>query len=137
TRLAARDDPGGLRLLARGGVLVEGATRCGGVDPALELEVRRPHAASATVFGRGPQPTGQRLHGRPVAQVLEPLPGGHSNALLLLLDARHNVKNARSAGGRHGTRALAWALAWLDRAEERAGCARMLTPWGTGRRCAT
>ena len=40
----------------------------------------------------------ERLGRRAVVQVLQPLLGGSANALLLLLDVRHGVKNPRSAG---------------------------------------
>lgn len=73
------------------------------VDPALKLEMGGANALCVAFVDGAAQPTGQRLHRRAVAQVLEPLASGTADALLLLLDVRHDVKNARIASGRHGT----------------------------------
>ena len=47
-----------------------------------------------------PEPLGQRLHGRAVAQVLEPLAGGDPDALLLLANVGHSVKTPAPRAGR-------------------------------------
>ena len=81
---------GSLRLLAGGGVPVDRAAGSRPVDHADELAVLGLDVR-ALIHGRAQAPR-QRLDRRPVAQVLEPLAGGDTDALLLLLDVRHGVK---------------------------------------------
>jgi len=59
------------------------------VDRPDEPDVRRGDAVGVAVCDRIAQPPGERLHRRPVADVLEPILGGRADALLLLLDVRH------------------------------------------------
>src|SRR5581483_5418691 len=56
--------------------------------------------SSASPSDGRPQPPCQRLHRRAVAQVLEPLPCGAADTLLLLADVRHSVKTPARAAGR-------------------------------------
>jgi len=72
------------------------------VEPAHELTVLGlDPILVAGLHGRA-EPLGQRLRSRLVAQILQPLLGSGTNALLLLLDVRHVVKR----GPR--TRARGW-----------------------------
>src|SRR5437588_9863328 len=75
------------------------------VDRADEPDVRRADPLAVVVCDRVAEPTSQRLHRRAVADVLEPLLGGRSHALLLLLDVRHSVAMPAFRGPGDGTRA--------------------------------
>src|SRR5688572_11065121 len=87
--LGAGGEPGGLCLLAGGPVRVDRADRRSPVDAAHELAMGARYLLAIAV-GRGRlEPLVQRLRGRAVAQVLEPLAGGDVYAALLLLDVRH------------------------------------------------
>src|SRR5262249_48824746 len=81
-----------LRLLAGGRVLVERSAGGGLVDPADELTMLRGHRLLVPVGYRPLQPSRQRLHGRAIAQVLEPLARSDPHPLLLLLNVRHSAK---------------------------------------------
>jgi hypothetical protein len=95
-RGVARDERGDARLLARRGVLVQRALRRRLVDRAHEQEVLgRDRVGVAAGDGRL-EALRQRLHGRPVAKVLVPLPLGDPDALLLLLDVGHVERKARA-----------------------------------------
>src|SRR5207253_2060980 len=94
------DDPRGLRLAAGGGVAMESAARGSLVDPAHELAMLLVDLRLVPAVDRSPQALRQRLDGRAVAEVLQPLPRCEPDALLLLLDVRHSVKTpaARAPG---------------------------------------
>jgi hypothetical protein len=70
------------------------ARRCA-IDPAHELAVLCGRASRLSVCDRCLEPPRQRLDGRSIAQVLEPLARGRADALLLLLDVRHEREKAR------------------------------------------
>ena len=82
-------EPRGLRLLARGRVLVERAVRCGAVDPPLQRRVLVRDLILVAGLDGSLQPPRDRLDRRAVAEVVQPVLGGGSDALLLLLDVRH------------------------------------------------
>ena len=65
------------------------------LDEAAMLGLDR---VGVAVLDRRREPLRQRLDRRAVAQVLEPLVGGGTNALLLLPDVRHARENARARG---------------------------------------
>ena len=87
--LALRDEPRGLGLLPRRGVPVDRASSSRPVDPALKRRVLGRDRVLVAGLDRSLEPTRDRLHGRPVAQVLAAIVGGRAHALLLLLDVRH------------------------------------------------
>jgi putative peptidoglycan lipid II flippase len=66
-----------------------------GLDPAL-----------VAGLNRRLEPLRERLGRGAVAQVLEPLPGGAPDALLLLVDVRHVVKRPAARGREDGTKGL-------------------------------
>ena len=96
----ARDEPGGLRLLAGGGVPVQRAASGGLVDPADERAVLLGDPSLVAVVHGRLQAAREGLHRRGVAEVLEPLLGRGPDALLLLLDVRHGVKMPAARAGR-------------------------------------
>src|SRR6185295_8690624 len=102
--LRRRDEPGGLRLAARGGVPVQRAPGGGAIEPAYESAVLGLDLVLVPGGDRSFETLRQRLRGRAVAQVLEPLPGGRANALLLLVDVRHRVKRPAIRGREDGTK---------------------------------
>src|SRR5207302_2220211 len=98
------DGPSRLCLLARGGVSVQRAAGGGAVDPADELAVLGGDRV-VVAFGHGAlQPAGERLDGRAEPQVLEPLFGGDPDALLLLLDVRHDAKTPAARAENDGSK---------------------------------
>src|SRR5439155_23808834 len=100
----AGGEPGGLRLAAGGGVLVERAVRGRPVEPAHELPVPLADRGCIVAVGGLLEPPHQRLPGRAPPEVLPPLAGGLANALLLLSDVRHRRENARFCGLHDGSR---------------------------------
>ncbi len=96
----ARDDAGGLRLAAGGGVPVERPPGRRLVEPAHELAVALRRRCGVALDSRLPETPHERLRGRAPAQVLGPLACGLANPLLLLLDVRHRRENARNCGRR-------------------------------------
>jgi hypothetical protein len=100
--LWAGDEPGGLGLLARGGVLVQRAAGGALVDRAHELQMLGGELV-LVAFGRcGFEPLGQRLHRRAVAEVLLALALGDPDTLFLLLNIRH-FEERPALGGRAGS----------------------------------
>jgi DNA polymerase III delta subunit len=100
----AGDDLCRLRLLARGGVAMEGATARGAVDGADELPVLARDEVGVARCDCGFEPLREGLDRGAVAQVLEALPRLDPHALLLLLDVRHSKRCPRGRGPRDGSR---------------------------------
>src|SRR4051794_28644535 len=100
--LRAGGDARRLRLPARGGVSVQRTAGGRAVEPADELAVLRSDAILVAVLHRSLEALRERLRGRAVVQVLEPLLAGRADPLLLLSDIRHSREKARSS------RAAAW-----------------------------
>src|SRR4051794_22037924 len=80
------------------------AARNRAVEQPHELAVLGGDATLVAVPDGSLEALRQRLRGRAVVQVLEPLLGSGADALLLLLDVRHVVKRPAVRGRRHGTR---------------------------------
>ena len=79
---------------------MERAARSRAVDPPLQIHVRSANGVGVAVCDGTLETARERLDRRAVPEVLEPLPRGASNPLLLLLDVRHDVKMpAARAGG--------------------------------------
>src|SRR5206468_1994648 len=85
----AGGEPRGLGLLAGGCVPVESAARRRPVDATDELGVLGGDLLGVALVDRVTKAPCQRLDGRAIAQILEPLAGGGADALLLLANVRH------------------------------------------------
>src|SRR6476646_8572299 len=92
------DHARGLRLRARSGVRVQRTTGGGAVDEHLQLLVLTVDHIGVATVDRRLEPAEVGLDRRLVAQVLEPLPGGYLDALLLLLDVRHEHRTVAGSG---------------------------------------
>ena len=95
---ACGDHARSLRLLARRGVRMQRATGGRAVDEHLQLLVLAVDQRGVAAVDRRLEPAEVGLDRRLVAQVLEPLPGGHLDALLLLLDVRHEHRTVAGSG---------------------------------------
>jgi len=89
------------------------------VEPADELTVLGGDAVLVAVLHRSLEALRERLRGRAVVQVLEPLLRGGANSLLLLSDVRHQREKARYFAG--GGMVPEGALPILARVDERSG----------------
>src|SRR6266576_652417 len=99
-KLRAAEQPGCLRLLARGGVAVERPAGGRLVDRAHELAMLCGSTLLVPFGDRSLQALCQGLDRRAVAEVLEPLPSRGPDTFLLLLDVGHDVKTPAPRAGR-------------------------------------
>src|SRR5438132_8211278 len=83
--LGAQDEPGGLRLLAGGGVLVDRVSSGGAIEQHRQAAVGISHRLGLAGLDRLVEAAKQRLDLRAVAQVLEALARRQPDPLLLLL----------------------------------------------------
>ena len=91
----AGGEPGGPRLLTPGGVLVQSAVRRGLVDRAVSSRYS-PRRHPGRPRDRGLEPLRERLHGRAVAEVLQPLALGGPDPLFLLSECWPSRRKART-----------------------------------------
>src|SRR5581483_10788099 len=98
---------------------MEGAVRCGAIEPPDELAVPSLSLLRVAVRNRLGQAPHERLRGRSPAKVLLSLTSRLADALLLLLDVRHLGKRPAARGRGDGSNPPPYAAPVEDAERQR------------------